>query len=931
MRGKRRRQRKRITALLLAVIMLFFIMTGQSVKVMADEVTGDNDETIIENVTEETTAEKMTESDEETIDDSSIVSNEGYSETTDNFEPENDEIVNNDSLLGDPIDITGTDYSQNERGDFEFVIDANNAATYANVGNIIVPEGCILTIFGANVTVSGTITLESNSLLNIFNDEDNNAVGSLSGTFNPSVDARMMFTDDRNIPTGFTLYDSDQTTPFNTTDIIWTEFIYTEGNKWCIPPFDPFHFNLNIDGLITETDAGRHYASYKLSYSLDGGISWINAFENDDRVNLDNQGFVIIDEAHEDNAYLDFRIDDTNFTDDVMFKFEVKDTPIDEGYAEKGIELAFLSIDGGADYEDENNIFLKNLPNTTFTDRSSITFTMSDLENDIDNERHNINFALTYPNQGMSSIEEIVKENIYAYSVPNTVDVESNALSTQLYRMFFVVPMYGEFGILRADVDGRTDYEAFEDGKNELCGRITFKQPGTPITVINNGGTEATRTVNIYTVNLGYNEIGAPVSFDIPVIHLDNNNEILICIDMDNEAGLGETYYSRIKGQDEIKFSESDEDEDAACLVICDDVSNVAIGGNGSTPQVINSDGIYTAIVSTSPEFINDPGSVNIDENPNNLNFYNQVCLNLTDWYGTTVRILNSSNKYIVLHGEGEDKEYDALGGREGSPIDNVWAVGDDTSALIYVGESTVYIEPLSPNLNIDGCNIKDITLKNEKQKDGVIIDKSNLNKVKVTFKSNFYDSVPLIITYEDGEKGEITINRIGLVIQYIYLMANGNQSSIHCECNQSDKLYNYDYEAGEQILIFATYYHPTNDNTLSGSDDLYLNITYDDGNVETISCKDTDRDFNGNAPATDTGVATTSFIIGFMPAHVWDGYTWTDNISDQYFKNSFGNEGGFSATVINAGYNNDKTYGGTQIGSGAGVYWDGHIEWQAR
>ena len=35
-----------------------------------------------------------------------------------------------------------------------------------------------------------------------------------------------------------------------------------------------------------------------------------------------------------------------------------------------------------------------------------------------------------------------------------------------------------------------------------------------------------------------------------------------------------------------------------------------------------------------------------------------------------------------------------------------------------------------------------------------------------ITFNSDFYDTVPLVITYDDGELGYLTIKRVGIDIQ---------------------------------------------------------------------------------------------------------------------------------------------------------------------
>jgi len=116
--------------------------------------------------------------------------------------------------------------------------------------------------------------------------------------------------------------------------------------------------------------------------------------------------------------------------------------------------------------------------------------------------------------------------------------------------------------------------------------------------------------------------------------------------------------------------------------------------------------------------------------------------------------------------------------------------------------------------------------------------------------------------------------------------------------------------------VVFANYYHPTNDNTVSGGDDVSLFLTYDDGTVEVL-------EKTAYNEATDGGVACTTFIIGFAESKTFDGYVWIGNITEQTYA-----DGGFHATVVNSGYDSKTSYSGTQTGSGEGVYWDGSITW---
>ena len=176
-----------------------------------------------------------------------------------------------------------------------------------------------------------------------------------------------------------------------------------------------------------------------------------------------------------------------------------------------------------------------------------------------------------------------------------------------------------------------------------------------------------------------------------------------------------------------------------------------------------------------------------------------------------------------------------------------------------------------------------------------------------------------------------ITIQRVGLVISYRYLMDSNNPSTdtIWYNCKSDTCSFNYDYMAGEQIIVYATYYHPSNDRTVMGSNDLSLYLKYDDGTSEILTHTDGSHSFEGYHAENATDIATTSFIIGFVNSKYQEPDTgvWVGNITEQTFSKA-GHRGGFSATVLNSGYNAAGSYGGTQVGSGAGVYWDGRISW---
>ena len=186
---------------------------------------------------------------------------------------------------------------------------------------------------------------------------------------------------------------------------------------------------------------------------------------------------------------------------------------------------------------------------------------------------------------------------------------------------------------------------------------------------------------------------------------------------------------------------------------------------------------------------------------------------------------------------------------------------------------------------------------------EGVTIESDNNGGFNVTFLSNYYSSVPVRITYSDGNTETLTINRVGLLINYQYLDHTGNTVRLFHGNDESGVEVNYDYST-QQIIVWATYFHPTNDPTGTHTD-LSLVLTYGDNSTRILTGND--KIYSSSA-ANGGGLATTDFIIGF---YMGPGPVQADP---------------FYATVVNEGYDDDTTFGGIQIGSGKGVYWDGYM-----
>ncbi len=510
----------------------------------------------------------------------------------------------------------------------------------------------------------------------------------------------------------------------------------------------------------------------------------------------------------------------------------------------------------------------------------------------LDPEVHDrrLNVMADYIDAGSSAIIDEANDYIYAYSAAQGKTIPDK-LAEELYNRFIDVPMFGQFGIWDENRD---------TGINNLKTRIgTVGDPYTA-SAEKADGSSVNVPVQDYEITWGNDsETGEPVTQILPVYTLTGANDILVCTDFSEDeyaVGRGNTYYLR-SPEDTVHFTD-DQGYPAEGAVIYDNYEtyeSIVAGGNGRGTFVLNKDGLYS--LDCSSFYINE------------------------DLTAFTIRVMRPTGTYIVLKGEGEDLAYGNIG-ENGFATDVVWATGEDATANVYIGDSTVYLEQLGTA--VDGVSHRAVTgieLLDSDYLDGVSIDATNLAKIKLTFASNFYDSVPLSIIYEGGFEEKLTIHRIGLVIGYQYLSGptdhdEGAVTGTISPDYRNDIAveYQYNYFEGQQIIITATYYHPSNDQTASGGENVSLFLNYDDGRTDVLEKTAYKAPGNG-------GVACTTFIIGFANAKTFDGNVWTDDITEQEY-------GGFHATVVNSGYDDMNTYSGTQAGSGEGVYWDGVIKW---
>ncbi len=791
----------------------------------------------------------------------------------------------------DPIERDGITYEYDD-GSHKYEVYINPVDENADLvsGSITVPGECVLHIFDME-PVADSITVESDGMLDIraFDETETKTLtgdinlaggaelcifgnGRLNGTVTASQDSVMTLESYDNKPESVTLYEADglnELTEFTEeTRFVYIYFDEEDTYKWVVfvdPNEDP-----DVAPFVIYVELGNYDGEYSVQTFSDPACTT-------------EISHVVIEET----AEYDFYSKRIRINEDGWDPFGDPDQSIDPDPVTIKVTISDTDkviLDAGIGWDGDPPTYVTSIMEQAVSADGKTLIYSFDAPADLDNNPHDIHIAVGYAGSGDGAIVDTVNDYIYAYDT-DTVD----RLAAELYARFIEVAMFEDFGITSPD---------------DLATKIQTTGDPYTINVTNADGSVDTRNVQDYEVSWGVDEQdGTPVTSVIPVYELIDTNEFLICTDFDESTGHGTTFYSRIALTDEIRFYADAEGNQLECVIYSPitDYSHVMAGGNGSEMFITNTNGLCSFQIAT--------------RYPDGARF--------ADW-GSNCRILKSTETYVAVVGEGETKDYGGLG-VNGHTEDNIWKTGDGAEVRAYIGYSTLYLEPLGDA--VTGVNVKDISsvsLDEPKLADGVTIGGVVDGKVRIDFASNYYDRVPVTITYTNGFRESIVILRIGLVIQYTYLDDSGN-SAIRYDCKPGAECsFTYDYQSGEQALVYATYYHPSNDNTANAGSPVLLNLKFADGTSRIIEATNPTHNFNGYSAADANAVATTSFIIGFARTKYQDEYGyWYGNIISQVYT-----EAPFHATVLNSGYDDPDTYGGTQSGSGEGVYWDGRMDW---
>ena len=767
----------------------------------------------------------------------------------------------------DPVEIDGITYEWDDA--YVGVV-----GTEGPEGDISVPEDYHLVmgdeLMGNNTLNGITVSLSSGAWLEIYGNVN------FQGSISASDGAYLTLNGLDSVPSYLTLYEEDAETSFSGIEDSWSHtFCYIgELGRWAILPGDPW-VNIGFGGFDPETD------TVTVQFKYTG-------------------------ESEED--YRTFGNDDLGLWEDESFP----------GNFNGGFGL--FDIPDPWDNEIQVKVVLESTRSVIMLAADNDTGDLSDC---ISNSGTEFNITLTYDecswfgislgyaDSGNPEIAEKACEYLYAYC-PTGGKTVKELFAEELVCRLMDPSLFEYFGM--PEITGNDQERAATRAGNvtEMAtNRITEDGDPYSVTAKDTHGNNVNIVVQNYKVTWGVSsEDGSEVSCILPVYTLTNINEVLICTDFNAETGSGSSFYICNISNDFINLSDGGGVSDGGVLFLVDSLNpaTVKAGAMGRMETVLNDDGLCTIEVNGGA-----PASY----------------LRVTDPVHNSerIRFLKTSEKYLAVSGEGETKDYGLIGDN-GSNIDGIWATGNNESAVarVYVGDSTIHLYPLRSGTGLSGTGIVSAELIDSTQASGVTLDDSDLTDITLTFTSNFYDEIPIKITFESGSVKYITIIRVGLVIQYQYLDGNPNEAvpggdhgTIRLDYQNTGITYDYNYFDGEQIAIWATYYHPTTDNT-GGANDYVLYLTYDDGSHRVLTAVDTAHNFNGHLAATANEVASTTFLIGFAQARDhFDDNVWIGQREDFQY-------GGFSATVLNEGYDDPTTYSGTQMGSGKGVYWDGHI-----
>lgn len=204
-------------------------------------------------------------------------------------------------------------------------------------------------------------------------------------------------------------------------------------------------------------------------------------------------------------------------------------------------------------------------------------------------------------------------------------------------------------------------------------------------------------------------------------------------------------------------------------------------------------------------------------------------------YLGDKFVVYKPSFKGVTIKGDGETAKPLAWS-TEGSF--SVADSGKQTKTSLFFGYSKAVLNAVT-STEVSGLSVKKIAsakILGSIPEEAVSVTQPDANgDVEVSFHSDFYDSVPVELTYlmADGSQqtGVTTINRVGIVVQGGRSAGDSRQVQIMHGHDSGEVIGG----AGEQydVAVYATYYYPSSSGATEASVSLFVTLTYADGSVE--------------------------------------------------------------------------------------------------
>lgn len=200
-----------------------------------------------------------------------------------------------------------------------------------------------------------------------------------------------------------------------------------------------------------------------------------------------------------------------------------------------------------------------------------------------------------------------------------------------------------------------------------------------------------------------------------------------------------------------------------------------------------------------------------------------------------------------------------------------------------YYGEDTIGFDS-----NV-ASDIKKISLVSNSGVPSNAVSIDNTNKT-VKVLSNYYNEIPLEIELEDGTKGYVTVDRIGI---FVDRMNAGNTVFYHGASADVGENMNVDTDKARVVAVF---YH---EDTKTYNDyDLIVNMVFKDGSTKTAIAKGVGDVHNSNGD-----IVGSDYIL-------WASATEAEPVEV------------YVTAVSKNALSNSNTFGGATFGSGDGVEW---------